>query len=121
MRHMHNDARSPRPSRRRILVSGGFSAAALMLPGRASAQARTPTAQERANMKVVDDFLVAWNRRDAAGVASFLSPAAKFAAARPGQCVQRGKTGVVAGMFVFGTRVSQAGNQSDHAQIIGHT
>jgi len=59
-----------------------------MLPGSASAQTRTPTAQERANMKVIDDFLVAWNRRDAAGVASFLSPAAKFAAARPGKFQQ---------------------------------
>jgi len=39
-------------------------------------------------MKVIDDFLVAWNKRDAAGVASFLAPTAKFAAARPGKFQQ---------------------------------
>ncbi len=36
-------------------------------------------------MKVIDDFLVAFNNRDAAGVAAFLAPNARFAAARPGK------------------------------------
>ncbi len=39
-------------------------------------------------MKVIDDFLVAWNKRDTAGVVAFLAPNAKFAAARPGKFQQ---------------------------------
>ncbi|MGE0394625.1 MAG: limonene-1,2-epoxide hydrolase family protein [Vicinamibacterales bacterium] len=85
---MANTARTARHSRRHLLVAGGLSTAAALFGATASAQTRTPTAQERANMKVVDDFLVAWNRRDAAGVASFLAPTAKFAAARPGKFQQ---------------------------------
>ena len=79
-----------RVSRRQVLTTAGLSAAALALAGTAAAQAKAPTAQERANMKVIDDFLVAWNKRDAAGVASFLAPTAKFAAARPGKFNQLG-------------------------------
>jgi limonene-1,2-epoxide hydrolase len=82
--------RPTRVSRRQVLTAAGLSAAALALAGTASAQAKAPTAQERANMKVIDDFLVAWNKRDAAGVASFLAPTAKFAAARPGKFNQIG-------------------------------
>jgi limonene-1,2-epoxide hydrolase len=85
---MPNTIRSARPSRRQMLVAGGVSTTAALLGATVSAQTRTPTPQERANMKVVDDFLVAWNKRDAAGVAAFLAPSAKFAAARPGKFQQ---------------------------------
>jgi limonene-1,2-epoxide hydrolase len=74
-----------------MLSAGGLSAASLLLAGPAAsalAQARTPTAQERANMKVIDDFLAAFNARDSARVASFFAPTAKFAAARPGKFQQ---------------------------------
>ncbi len=85
---MQTNTRPTRVSRRQALATAGFSAAALALGGTAAAQTKAPTAQERASMKVIDDFLVAWNKRDAAGVASFLAPNARFAAARPGKFTQ---------------------------------
>jgi len=78
---MHNS----HMSRRQALTTAGLAAAALGLGARAQAQTAAPTAGERANMKVIDDFLVAFNKRDAAGVAAYLAPNARFAAARPGK------------------------------------
>lgn len=75
----------PTMTRRSALTAAGLSALAMGLPRTASAKDKAPTAQERANMKVIDAFLVAFNRRDAAGVAGFLAPNAHFAAARPGK------------------------------------
>lgn len=75
-------------SRRQALTAAGLSAVAVSLGGVASAQTRALTAQEKANMKVIDDFLVAFNARDAARVASYLAPGARFAAARPGKFTQ---------------------------------
>ncbi len=75
-------------SRRQALTAAGLSAAAMGFAGVASAQSKAPSVQEKANMKVIDDFLVAFNARDAAGVAAYLAPGARFAAARPGKFTQ---------------------------------
>lgn len=67
-------------SRRDALTAAGLAAATLGLSASVHAQRAEPTAEERTNMKVIDDFLAAWNRRDAAGVAAFLAPDARFSA-----------------------------------------
>ncbi len=93
------------PSRRQALATAGLSAVAAALGGvTASAQGRPPTPQERANMKVVDDFLVAFNRRDAAAVLAFFPETAKFAAARPGKFQQIGHPKAGFENFIKGTK-----------------
>jgi limonene-1,2-epoxide hydrolase len=87
---MENTDRPVRISRRYALATAGLSAAAVVMGQHVAAQTRTPTEQERTNMKVIDNFLVAWNKRDAVGVAAFLAPTARFAAARPGKFNQLG-------------------------------
>ncbi|MEQ1899068.1 MAG: limonene-1,2-epoxide hydrolase family protein [Vicinamibacterales bacterium] len=101
---MQTTNRPSRVSRRQVLTTAGLSAAALALAGTAAAQAKAPTEQERANIKVIDDFLVAWNKRDMAGVASFLAPAAKFAAAKPGKFTQLTDPKISFGGFIPRTK-----------------
>ena len=68
-------------SRRSALTAAGLAMAGMTITASgARAQGRATTAGEKANLKVVDDFIAAWNTRDAAKVASFLAPDARFTA-----------------------------------------
>jgi ketosteroid isomerase-like protein len=67
-----------------IVLSGLIIAGALS--DRARAQTSAPlSAQEKANLQVIDDFFAAWNARDGAKVMSFLADDARFAAGEIGK------------------------------------
>lgn len=73
-------------SRRSALTAAGLALAGMSIGAPAAkAQGRPMTAEEKANLKVVDDFIAAWNTRDAAKVATFLAPEARFSAGPIGQ------------------------------------
>jgi limonene-1,2-epoxide hydrolase len=65
--------------RKALTIGGAASAAALFAPAMSRAQTVTLTAQERANIRVVDDFIAAWNAKDAAKVQSSFASDARFA------------------------------------------
>src|SRR5215475_3474339 len=67
-------------TRRDALSTAGFAALALVAPRGADAQTRKLTAEEEANLKVVDGFLAAFNARDPKRVAGFLADDARFSA-----------------------------------------
>jgi limonene-1,2-epoxide hydrolase len=67
-------------SRRQALAAAGFAMTALGVSRQAGAQGRTPTTEERTNMKVIDDFIAAFNARDTEKVNACLSPDARFSA-----------------------------------------
>src|SRR5882672_8720563 len=67
-------------TRREALTTAGLAALALGSATDAGAQARTLTAEEQANMKVVEGFVAAMNARDVKAVASFLADDGRFAA-----------------------------------------
>lgn len=101
---MSNPVKPSRPSRRQALATVGLSAAAAAFASAtASAAERTPTAQEKANMKVIDDFLVAFNKRDVAAVLAFFPETSKFAASRPGKFQQIGHPKAGFTNFINGT------------------
>lgn len=59
---------------------------------------------ERANVEVVNAFVAAFNRRDAAAVLALFPEHGKFAAARPGAFQQIGHPGADFEKFIAGTR-----------------
>lgn len=67
------------------MVAFGF-VMAMGLSSEAFAQAPAAmTAQEKANMQVIDDFIAAWNAKDGAKVMSFFSDDARFAVGEIGK------------------------------------
>lgn len=67
-------------TRREALSTAGLAALALGTGAHAEAQSRTLTAEEKANIKVVDDFIAAFNARDVKRIASYLAEDARFSA-----------------------------------------
>jgi limonene-1,2-epoxide hydrolase len=70
---------------RRRVLTGGMAAAVLGFTARTGAQSSRLTDEERANLKVVDDFVAAWNARDAVKMTSLLAEDARFSAGPIGQ------------------------------------
>jgi len=67
-------------NRRQALKIGVAASVAPLVAARgSSAQTVSLTPQERANVKVIDDFIAAWNAKDAAKVQSFFASDARFA------------------------------------------
>ena len=72
--------------RRQILSVAGAGVATAVLAGPVAAQ--TPsgfTAQEKANMQVIDDFIAAWNAKESAKVQSLFADDARFAVGEIGK------------------------------------
>jgi limonene-1,2-epoxide hydrolase len=67
-------------TRRDALSTTALYAVALGTASRADAQSRQMTAEEQTNMRVVDDFIAAFNARDTKRVATYLSADARFSA-----------------------------------------
>lgn len=68
-----------RSTRRAVLATA--AAAGLLTVGRpteAAVQAAPITAEERSNIKVIEDFIAAWNDRDATKVMAFFADDARF-------------------------------------------
>jgi limonene-1,2-epoxide hydrolase len=66
--------------RRRRVLTGGMAAAVLGFTARSGAQSSPLTVEEQANLKVVEDFVAAWNAKDVAKMTSFLAEDARFSA-----------------------------------------
>ena len=73
-----------RMNRRSALTAAGMGMLALGLSHEAAAQTAALTAQERANIKIVEDFLAAWNAKDGAKVMSYFAEDARFSNGAPG-------------------------------------
>lgn len=67
-------------TRRTALTAGGTAAIVLGLGRHAVAQSRAMTSEEKANIKVVDGFIAAFNARDVDTVNTFLAADARFSA-----------------------------------------
>ena len=68
------------------IVMVAFGAAILVGSGPAFAQATAPmTAEEKANVKVVEDFIAAWHAKDGAKVMSFFAEDARFSVGEIGK------------------------------------
>ena len=75
-----------RVSRRNALRAAGLGGAAVAVASPAGAQTSLPfTAEEKANIQVIDDFIAAWNAKDAAKVESFFADGARFAVGQIGK------------------------------------
>lgn len=67
-------------TRRHVLVTGGLTAlGAAGLRSEVTAQSVRLSDEERANIQVIDDFVAAWNAKDATKVMAFFTDDARFA------------------------------------------
>ena len=72
-------------TRRAVLGTAGLTAALAWYDGRhVEARGAQPSAEERENVEVIDNFIAAWNARDVEKVVSFLAEDARFTAGRVG-------------------------------------
>lgn len=75
---MNTKQKRTRINRRMALATAGVGLLAMGLSREAAAQAAPLTAQERANMKVIEDFIAAWNAKDGAKVMTYFAEDARF-------------------------------------------
>ena len=79
-------------NRRTFVTLGALGAAAAFAPGAAAAE---PTAAEKANIKVVNDFCAAWAKHDLNAIMAFFTPDAAYRMTEARDIV-KGRDGVAA-------------------------
>jgi limonene-1,2-epoxide hydrolase len=110
---------SKRMTRRSVMGATGLAMAAFLGRNLAAAQAKPLTAEEQANVKVIADFIAAWNARDTNKVLSFLSPDARFSAGRIGKFAPLRPPAQMFSDFIARTKTVKMTVKPDSTRAVG--
>lgn len=105
---MADSGRGRRVGRRRAIVTIGASATTfLAAPAVVRGQAAPLTAEEKANIEVINAFIAAWNAKDGTKVMSFFAEDARFAVGPIGKTPEfRSPVTALSGIFKMASSIS---------------